>query len=329
MTKRLLTGVKPTHVPHIGNYLGAIRPSLDLQKDYSESFLFIADQHALISTQDGKSLREYTHQVAACWLACGLDPTKTVLYRQSDIPEIFELNWILSCVTPKGFLNRAHAYKAKLQENAEAGGRDPDDGVSVGLFTYPLLMTADILMFNANAVPVGEDQVQHLEIARDIAEKFNRTFGDAFFLPEAIAQKGKLVPGLDGRKMSKSYGNHIPLFLESKKLRKLVMKIVTDSLPPEAPKSTEGNTVFQLYQEFANPAEVDTLRARYAAGIGWGEAKEYLFLAIERHFSEMSVRYHELMASPEKLDGILADGAHRARTAAAPVLAKAKRLVGL
>jgi tryptophanyl-tRNA synthetase len=323
--KRVLTGVKPTHIPHLGNYVGAIRPSIELSREFPESFLFIADHHALTSVQDPKLLHEYSLQVTACWLACGLDTQKTVIYRQSDVPEIFELSWMLSCVTPKGLMNRAHAYKAKLQDNQDQGREDLDQGVNMGLYGYPVLMSADILMFNATHVPVGEDQVQHIEIARDIAEKFNRVFGTQINLPAPVVQKNKLVPGLDGRKMSKSYGNHIPLFLESKALRKLVMKIVTDSTPPEAPKETKDSIPFQLYQEFATPAEVEALSERYKKGIGWGEAKEFLYQAIDRTFSEKTRLYNELVSDTARMQSILNEGAQRARAIAAPFLKELKK----
>ena len=325
--KVILTGIKPTDHPHLGNYLGAIRPGLELVDQAKTSLLFIADYHAITTVQDAKELQSYIHSVSAAWLACGLDPKKSVIYRQSDIPEIFELSWILSCFAPKGLLNRAHAYKAKVQENTDAGKEDADFGVSMGLFSYPVLMAADILLFNSDIVPVGEDQVQHVEIARDIAQKFNRTYGDILHLPKAFVKTEKVIPGLDGRKMSKSYGNHIPLFLESKKLRKLVMKIVTDSSPPEAPKETKGSILFELYQEFARPEQVQELASRYAKGIGWGEVKELLFQAIEEHFKDKSVMYNDLVSHPEKINKILADGADRARLIAAPIMARVRAAV--
>ena len=323
----ILTGIKPTDHVHLGNYLGAIRPGLELVSQFRHSLLFIADYHALTTVQDPKELRDYTLSLAAAWIACGLDPKQTIIYRQSDVPEIFELAWVLSCVTPKGLLNRAHAYKAKLQENEAEGREDLDSGISMGLFSYPVLMAADILLFNTDVVPVGEDQVQHVEIARDVAQKFNRIFGELIRLPKALVKTEKVVPGLDGRKMSKSYGNHIPLFLESKALRKLVMKIKTDSTPPEAPKNTKDSILFDLYKEFAAPAEIEVLTARYATGIGWGEVKELLFQAIDRHFSESSRRYHELMGRPDVLEAILLDGADRARKLATPFMVNVRAAV--
>ena len=323
----ILTGVKPTDHPHIGNYLGAIRPALELVSQTDQSLFFIADYHALTSVQNGKELRDYTYSVAASWLACGLDPNKTIIYRQSDIAEIFELNWILSCFAPKGLLNRAHAYKAQIQENTKEGRDDLDFGVSMGLFCYPVLMSADILLFSTDVVPVGEDQVQHVEIARDIAQKFNRVYGNVLKLPKHFVKTEKIVPGLDGRKMSKSYGNHIPLFLESKKLRKLIMKIVTDSSPPETPKETKGSLLFDLYREFAPAKKVEEFAQIYARGVGWGEVKELLFQAIEDHFREPTKRYNDYMSNPDKLEAILKNGAHRARQLAQPLMSVVREKV--
>jgi len=320
--KTLLTGIKPTDHAHLGNYLGAIRPGLELSSQYERSFLFIADYHAVTTVQNPKELRDFTLSLAATWIACGLDPKKTVIYRQSDVPEIFELSWLLSCVAPKGLLDRAHAYKANVQENTEAG-RDADFGVSMGLYTYPVLMAADILAFNTDTVPVGSDQVQHVEIARDIAQKINRTFGDGLLhLPQALVKTEKVIPGLDGRKMSKSYGNHIPMFIDSKALRKFVMKIKTDSLPPEAPKDPKESAIFDLYKEFATPEEIEALRAQYASGIGWGHAKEALYQVIDRTIAPIRDRYNQLMASPAELDEILLNGAARAREVAGPLMKK-------
>jgi tryptophanyl-tRNA synthetase len=320
--KTVLTGIKPTDHPHIGNYLGAIKPGLELVSQAERSLLFIADYHAITTVHDAKELKSFTHSVTATWLACGLDPQKTIIYRQSDVPEIFELSWILSCFAPKGLLNRAHAYKAKVQENETAGREDLDFGVSMGLFCYPVLMAADILLFNTDVVPVGEDQVQHVEIARDIAQKFNRTYGDIIKLPKVLVKTEKVVPGLDGRKMSKSYGNHIPLFLESKQLRKFIMRIVTDSLPPEAPKDTKNSVLFDLYKEFATSEQIEAMSKRYANGVGWGEVKQSLFEAVEHHFQQPSQIYNEYMSHTERLDQILAEGAAKAREIARPLMQK-------
>lgn len=330
--KRILTGVKPTNNVHIGNYLGAIRPSIDLsQSDGVESFLFIADYHALTSVNEAKFLSEMTYDMAATWIACGLNPSKHHIYKQSEVPEIFELNWILSCLTPKGLMNRAHAYKAKVAANQEANKKDIDDGVNIGLYTYPVLMSSDILMF-ANKkihVPVGEDQVQHIEIARDIASKFNNSFSEVFNLPEFVVQKQKLIPGLDGRKMSKSYNNGIPLFCDSKKLRKLIMKITTDSLAPEEPKETEGNTIFDLYKLFATDSQVADLAARYKEGIGWGHAKQALFEVMDESISPMRDEYTRLINDKAYLDKVLSEGAEKVRATATPFLKEIKVALGV
>lgn len=329
--KTALTGIKPTGTPHLGNYLGAIRPALRAaQSEDTKTFLFIADYHSLTSVQDPKLMRQYVYEVASTWLAAGLDPAKTTIYRQSDVPEVFELSWILSCLSPKGLMNRAHAYKAKVQENQESGRDDLDYGVNMGLFTYPLLMSADILAFDADEVPVGEDQVQHIEIARDLAQKFNHQFGDTLKLPKPVVPKtSKAIPGLDGRKMSKSYDNHIPMFLEAKKMRSLVMKIKTDSSPPEAPKDPATSILFELYQEFATSEETAALRARYEKGVGWGEVKQQLFDVIDRHISPMRERYNQLIANPGEIDGILSAGASKARAVASDVLTRVRRGIGI
>lgn len=328
--KIILTGVKPTGQPHIGNYLGAIRPAIRLAKQPGvKTFLFIADYHSLTTVHDPQELRDMVYEVAATWLACGLDPRTTSFYRQSAIPEIFELAWILSCFTPKGLMNRAHAYKAKVQENQEHGKEDPDFGVNMGLYNYPILMAADILMFNANEVPVGEDQVQHLEIARDIAQKFNREYGEILHLPKFVVQNMKLVPGLDGRKMSKSYDNHIPLFLESPKMRKLIMKIKTDSLPPEAPKDPSSSIIFDIFKEFASESEVADLKARYEKGIGWGEAKEALFNVVEREVQGARSEYQRWMNNRDEIDRMLEGGAREARVHAQQLLRKIRVVTGI
>lgn len=325
--KTVLTGIKPTAHPHIGNYLGAIRPGIELMKTSDKSLLFIADYHAVTTIHDPRELKELTYSVTATWLACGLDPKKAIIYRQSDIPEIFENAWILSCMTAKGLMNRAHAYKAKLQENQESGKEDPDDGVSMGLYSYPVLMASDILSFESDFVPVGSDQVQHVEIARDIAQKFNRTYGPILKLPQHVIKTEKLIPGLDGRKMSKSYGNTIPLFLESDKLRKLVMKIITDSLPPEAPKETKDSTLYELYKEFAGESQVKELEQIYKKGIGWGHVKQMLFEAMESHLKPMREIYNSHMANTQGLDQILEDGASQARAIAKPLLGRIREAV--
>jgi tryptophanyl-tRNA synthetase len=325
----VLTGIKPTGHPHLGNYIGAIKPALEMAKDScSQGIYFIADYHALNSVQDRKKFKEYTYEIAAAWLSLGLDPEKVIFYRQSDVPEILELHWILSCLTPKGLMNRAHAYKAKVEENNQEGN-DPDAGVNMGLYTYPILMASDILLFNADKVPVGRDQVQHVEIARDIADNFNRNYGEAIKLPEyVIEEETAVIPGLDGRKMSKSYGNTIPLFSEEKMLKKLVNKIVTDSTPPEEPKEVKGSSLFTLYKEFATSAEIASMRERYEKGIGWGQVKKEVFEVMNRELSEPRQKYYDLLDNKEEIDRILNRGAEQAKQKAAAQLKKIKEMIG-
>lgn len=327
----VLTGVKPTGMPHVGNYLGAMRPALDMAVlPGAKSLFFIADYHSLTFVHKGPEMRQMIYEVAASWLALGLDPKRTVFFRQSDVPEHFELNWILSCFTPKGLMNRAHAYKAKVQENQEAGKEDLDANVSMGLFTYPVLMSADILLYGTTHVPVGEDQIQHVEYARDIGQKFNREYGNILTIPEAVIQKNsKLVVGLDGRKMSKSYGNHIPLFEESGKLRKLVMKIKTDSLPPEAPKDPATSLIFDLYSQLASSEQIADLDKRYRAGIGWGHAKEALFEVLDATLKEPRERYNALMADKSQIDRLLEEGKEQALAIARPMMSKVREAIGV
>jgi tryptophanyl-tRNA synthetase len=327
----ILTGVQPTGEPHLGNYLGAIRPALELsnQPD-TETWLFVADYHSLINTPEPEKMREMTFGVAATWLACGLNPERSILYRQSDIPEIMELNWILTCFSPKGLMNRAHAYKAKVQENQQNGKEDLDFGVSMGLYNYPILMSADILMFSADKVPVGADNVQHLEIARDIAQKFNRQYGEILKLPAYVVQKTNAsVPGLDGRKMSKSYDNAILIFEEPARLKKLIARIKTDSLPPEAPKSTEGSILFELFSAFADASDVESMRAKYAKGVGWGTVKEELFQVIDSKLKGPREEYKRLMADRGYIDKLLKDGAARARARSVPFLQRIRKAMGV
>jgi tryptophanyl-tRNA synthetase len=315
--KTILTGIKPTGMPHLGNLLGAIRPAIEmshLAASAERHLYFIADYHALTSIRDPKMFKQYVYEIAATWVALGLDTNKAIFYKQSDVPEIFELQWMLACMTPKGDMNRAHSYKAKVQENEEKGQKDLDHGVNMGLFNYPILMSADILLFDTNLVPVGKDQVQHVEIARSIAQRVNQYFGQTLVEPQELLQKeGAYIPGLDGRKMSKSYDNTIPLFVPEKKLQKLINKITTDSLPPEAPKNPDDSTIMDLYKLFASNDEVTALRERYQKGIGWGEAKAELFIVINRYLSGPRQIYEELINDKTKLDAILADGAKRAR----------------
>ena len=329
--RRVLTGIKPTGTPHIGNYVGAIRPAIAASRQPGvESFYFLADWHALVGSTDPARVQRSTLEIAATWLALGLDPDKVLFYRQSDIPEIPELTWLLTCVTAKGLLNRAHAYKAAVDANV-AAGEDPDAGVTAGLYMYPVLMAADILMFNAHVVPVGRDQVQHIEIARDLAQRFNHLYGrDYFTLPEAqIDQSTAVLPGLDGRKMSKSYNNVIPLWDEPSALRKQILGIVTNSLTPGEPKNADDSHLFTIYQAFASAEETASMRRAYADGIAWGEAKEALAARIDAELAAPRERYHALMTDPAKIEEILAAGAVRARAQSVPFLRELRHATGL
>ena len=327
---RFLTGITPSGTPHLGNYVGSIRPSVQASRRTDvQSFYFLADYHALIKIDDPARIQRSTLEIAASWLAAGLDPQRVTFYRQSDVPEIPELTWLLTCVTSKGLLNRAHAYKAAVDQNA-AAQQEPDANVNAGLFMYPVLMAADILMFNAHQVPVGRDQVQHIEMARDIAQRFNHLYGEHFTLPEAaIEESVATLPGLDGRKMSKSYDNHIALFAPRAQLKKLVAGIVTDSRAPGEAKEAEGSALFQIYQAFASAEETAALRQAYAEGIAWAEAKQMLFERIDREISPMREQYTALMAAPDKIEEILLAGATKARAIAAPFTAELRRAVGL
>ena len=327
---RFLTGITTSGTPHLGNYVGSIRPSVraSLRADV-ESFYFLADYHALIKIDEPARIQRSTLEIAASWLAAGLDPERVVFYRQSDIPEIPELNWFLTCVTGKGVLNRAHAYKASVDKNTSAGA-DPDSDVTAGLFMYPVLMAADILMFNAHKVPVGRDQIQHIEMARDMANSFNHRYGEHFVPPEAaIEEDVATLPGLDGRKMSKSYDNTIPLFTPRDQLKKLIAGIVTDSCAPGEPKTTEGSALFQIYQAFASAEETAALRQAYADGIAWGDAKQLLFERIDREIAPMRETYLALMADPGKIETILMAGAAKARHLATPFIGRLREAVGL
>jgi tryptophanyl-tRNA synthetase len=327
----VLTGIKPTGTVHIGNLLGAIRPALTLaDAPDTLALYFIADYHALTSVHDRERLSQITYEVAATWLALGLDPTRVVLYRQSDVPEIFELSWILACMTAKGWMNKAHAYKAKVDQNRESGDADLDAGVSIGLYTYPVLMAADILAFGSDIVPVGKDQVQHVEIARDMAQRVNHLYGDVLVLPKPLVKDdAAVIQGLDGRKMSKSYDNVIPIFAPQKQLKKLINRIVTDSTPPEVPKDPSTSSVFQIFRAVASKAATETLAERYAAGIGWGEAKAALFEVLDESLREPRSRYEALMADKSKLDLVLNEGAERARAIARPRLDRVRAAIGI
>ncbi len=327
---RVLTGITTTGTPHLGNYAGAIRPAvLASRQPGTESFYFLADYHALIKSQDPARVQRSTLEIAASWLACGLDPDAVWFYRQSDIPEIPELTWLLTCVAGKGILNRAHAYKAAVDRNREAG-EDEDAGVTAGLFMYPVLMAADILMFRAQSVPVGRDQVQHIEMARDFGARFNHLFGEHFVLPEAaIEEHVATLPGLDGRKMSKSYDNTIPLFAPRAELRKLIAGIVTDSRAPGEAKDTDGSPLFQLYQAFATPDQTAAFAQAYADGIGWGDAKAALLERIDAEVAPMREKYEALVQRPGEIEDILRAGAAKARTIATPFMAELRHAVGL
>ncbi|QQD19235.1 tryptophan--tRNA ligase [Spongiibacter nanhainus] len=327
---RTLTGITTTGTPHLGNYVGAIRPAIaESQRDDLDSFFFLADYHALIKCHDPKQVHQSAREIAATWLALGLDTDRTTFYRQSDVPEITELTWVLTCVCAKGLMNRAHAYKAAVQENVD-NGDDPDYGITMGLFSYPILMAADILMFNANRVPVGRDQIQHLEMARDMAQRFNHLYGETFALPEAVVDDSVAVlSGLDGRKMSKSYGNTIPLFLPEKKLQKHINKIKTNLLEPGEPKDPDDSTVFEIWQAFATPEQTADMRQRFEDGIAWGEAKKALFALINEQLAPARARYEEILEDGSFLDAELKKGAEKAREQAASMLSKVRRAVGL
>jgi len=330
MTTRVLTGITTTGTPHLGNYVGSIRAAVRASRQPGvQSFYFLADYHALIKCDEPARIQRSTLEIAASWLAAGLDPEHVTFYRQSDIPEIPELTWLLTCVTGKGLLNRAHAYKAMLDKNAAAGA-DPDSDVSAGLFMYPVLMGADILMFKAHHVPVGRDQIQHIEMARDMAASFNHLYGEHLVLPEALIDDNvALLPGLDGRKMSKSYDNTIALFGPREQLRKQIMGIVTDSRAPGEPKDTEGSALYQIYRAFADDAEAAAFAQAFADGIAWGDAKQALFERIDAEIGPMRERYEQLMAHPEEVERLLLRGAEKARAIATPFMAELRHAVGL
>jgi tryptophanyl-tRNA synthetase len=333
MTTRILTGITTSGTPHLGNYAGAIRPAIvaSRQSD-ADSFYFLADYHALIKCDDPLRIQRSRLEIAATWLAAGLDVNRVTFYRQSDIPEIPELTWLLTCVAAKGLLNRAHAYKASVDKNVEAG-EDPDAGITMGLYSYPVLMAADILMFNAHKVPVGRDQIQHVEMARDIGQRFNHLFGkgkEFFVMPEALIEEGvATLPGLDGRKMSKSYDNTIPLFSSPKDMKEAISRIVTDSRAPGEAKDPDNSHLFTLYQAFATPEQGAEFRSELLQGLGWGEAKRRLFQLLEGELSEARERYHGFMDRPADLEDILLAGAEKARSVATPFLGELREAVGL
>ncbi len=332
MTTRVLTGITPSGTPHLGNYVGAIRPAIAASRAQGiESFFFLADLHSLIKAQEPERTQRSTLEIAASWLACGLDPEHVWFYRQSDIPETNELMWFLTVVASKGILNRAHAYKAAMDKN-EADGLDQDAGISAGLFMYPVLMAADILIFKANRVPVGRDQIQHIEMARDFGQRFNHVYGKEYFpLPEVVIdEQVATLAGLDGRKMSKSYNNTIPLFAPREELKKLVFSILTDPRAPGEAKDTEGSPLFQMYQAFATPEQTAAFAAAFAAGISWGDAKQQLFERVDAELSPLRERYDALMAEPEKIEALLRRRGQQLREQyAVPLLKELRHAVGL
>ena len=332
MTKStILTGITTTGTPHLGNYVGAIRPAIEASKDaHANPFYFLADYHALIKCNEPEKVRQSSLEIAATWLALGLDTSNATFYRQSDVPEIMELTWMLTCVTAKGLMNRSHAYKAVVAENEATANTDPDKGITMGLFSYPILMAADILIFNAHKVPVGKDQIQHIEMARDIAARFNHIYGEHFTMPEAvIGDNAATLLGLDGRKMSKSYNNTIPLFTPEKKLKKLINKIKTNSLEPGEPKDPNGCTLFSTYQAFASELEVADIRQRYSEGIAWGEMKKVLFEKINDHIIPARERYEALIQEPAHIEQQLQEGAEKARAISTPFLLELRKAVGI
>ena len=331
--QRILTGITTTGTPHLGNYVGAIRPAIrESQTGKVDAFYFRADFHALIKSQDPAAVHQSSKEIAATWLALGLDTDSATFYRQSDIPEIPQLMWILNCVCAKGLMNRAHAYKAAVDANV-AEGEDPDKAITMGLFNYPVLMAADILMFGAHKVPVGRDQIQHIEMARDMGQRFNHIFGrgeEILVLPEFLVDDNvALLQGLDGRKMSKSYGNTIPLFLPEKQLQKSINKIVTNLQEPGEPKDPDSSTVFQIYQAFASAEQTAQMRQAFAEGIGWGDAKKRLFTLINEEIGEARERYNELLARPQDIEDVLQKGAAKARAISVPTLERVREAVGI
>ena len=327
---RVLTGITTTGTPHLGNYVGAIKPAIQAsQDDATESFLFLADYHAIIKNNQPETIHQSSKEIAATWLALGLDPDRVTFYRQSDIPEIMELSWILTCWTAKGLMNRAHAYKAVVQEN-QSSGEDMDNAVTMGLFSYPILMAADILLFDGLNIPVGKDQIQHVEMARDIAQRFNHHYGDHFVIPEAVVDDNvSILQGLDGRKMSKSYNNTIPLFCDEKSLKKGINKIKTNLLEPGEPKDPDTSTVFQIWQAFSTEQQADQMRKKFFEGIAWGEVKKQLFELINSELSEARIKYKSLMNDTSSIELVLKDGAKKARNVAIPKLQKIRKAIGI
>ena len=329
--QRVLTGITTSGIPHIGNLAGAILPAIKASRDSStESFLFLADYHSLIKNNDPQITHDSSFQIAACWLACGLDPKEVTFYRQSDVPHIMELAWVLSCLTSKGLMNRAHAYKSAVFKNETKNKNDPDEGITMGLYNYPVLMSADILMFNADLVPVGQDQKQHIEMTRDIALRFNHRYGEIFNIPDiSIDKEAGVLPGIDGRKMSKSYNNVIPIFLDKDNLRQKILKIKTDSKMPGEPKSINSSSVFDIYRAFASKEETKKLTDLYKQGIAWGEAKELLFELLESKINPLRKNYKELIKDKQILEKTLISGAEKALDVSTPLINKIRKAVGI
>ncbi|MDB9904689.1 tryptophan--tRNA ligase [Oceanospirillaceae bacterium] len=330
--QRVLTGITTTGTPHLGNYLGALKPAVAASQQIdTDSFYFLADYHALIKCQDPQTVHRSGREIAAIWLALGLDTDKATFYRQSDIPEIPQLAWFLTCMTGKGMMNRAHAYKASVDENQRQLNSDLDQGISMGLYSYPILMAADILMFNAHHIPVGKDQIQHIEMCRDIAMRFNHSYGEHFVLPEAMVDEGepKVLSGLDGRKMSKSYGNIIPLFAPADELKKLIFQITTNSLQPGEVKDPDSCTLFEIYSAFASPEETLVVRQAYANGIGWGDMKGQLFEYLNHYLTPARKRYEEIMTDPAYIEAELQKGAAKARAHSEPFMQRLRSAVGI
>ena len=327
--KRVLTGITTSGIPHLGNLSGAVLPAIEASQEKSvSSFLFLADYHSLIKNIDPALTHSSSFEIAACWLACGLNPEEVTFYRQSDVPHIFELTWILNCLAAKGLMNRAHAYKAAVAENNNVD--DPDKGITMGLYNYPILMAADILMFKADIVPVGQDQKQHIEMTRDIALRFNHYYGNILSIPEAmIDEKKGIIPGSDGRKMSKSYGNTIPIFDTSKKLRKAIMKIQTNSLEPGEPKDPLDCSVFKIFQAFANEDQINNLKKEYANGIAWGMAKEELFNLLDEKIMPFRNEYEKITQDKDYIENTLKNGAQKALAISTPIIKEIRRAVGI
>ena len=328
---RVLTGITTTGVPHLGNLVGAVLPAIEAsERKDTTSFLFLADYHSLIKSSDSELRHRSSFDIAACWLACGLDPKKVIFYRQSDIPHIFELAWILSCLASKGLLNRAHAYKAATTDNEANNTKDIDKGINMGLFNYPVLMAADILMFKADAVPVGQDQKQHIEMARDIALKFNHHYGDILTPPEAVIDEHTgVLPGIDGRKMSKSYNNTIPVFSEEEALQKVIMKIKTNSLEPGEPKDSSDCNIFNIYKAISTNEKVDDLQKLYEEGIAWGEAKKILFGEVNSFLRPFKDEYNKIINDKPYVEKALIEGSEKALSISGPIIKEVRQAIGI